>query len=89
MSARKATRRPKARRITTRMIERILNNDNPPDTLEPYARIADFFDIPLWVMFLPNVPKKMFNRDSDDLKRLVQHVEGYIAIERRLAEVES
>ena len=74
MSARKATRRPKA---VAEMIAQMKSGKRPKH-LDEYAAVADHFGVPPWVMFIPNLPKEML--EEHKLKDLVQHMECHIAV---------
>ena len=45
--------------------------------LKEYAELADHFGVPVWVMFIPDLPREML--DGQKLKGLVQHVEEHVA----------
>lgn len=72
--------------VSTKTINNIVNARNPPQ-LDNLSTIADYFDVPLWVMFIPELPKELLEKEK--LARLQKLVEDYLLCandERRFAE---
>lgn len=72
--------------VSTKTINNIVEARHPPE-LGNLSTIAEFFGVPLWVMFIPGLPKEMLERSS--LERLRKLMDDYLACgdnERRFTE---
>ena len=65
-------------KVATKTINNIVNGRHSPE-LGNLAAIAEHFKVPLWVMFIPDLPRELL--DSDKLHRLTKLVEDYCATE--------
>lgn len=64
----------KGQKVATKTVNNIVNARHSTE-LGNLAAIADHFQIPLWVMFIPDLPPEML--DKDKLARLVKLVTEY------------
>lgn len=68
--------RTKTKKVSTKTINNIVNSRHPPQ-LDNLSAIAEHFGVPLWVMFLPELPKELLVPPFKD--RLVGLMENYLA----------
>jgi transcriptional regulator with XRE-family HTH domain len=61
--------------IATKTINNIVKARHPPE-LDNLAAIAAYFEVPLWVMFIPGLKPELL--DKDKLERLIKYVEDYL-----------
>jgi transcriptional regulator with XRE-family HTH domain len=67
--------RRKRKKVSAKTINNIVNNRHPAQ-IDNLAAIAEFFEVPLWVMFLPELPKELLQNPFKE--RLVRMVENYL-----------
>lgn len=61
--------------IATKTINNIAKARHPPE-LDNLAAIADYFGVPLWVMFVPGLKPELLEKDK--LQRLIKYVDDYL-----------
>jgi hypothetical protein len=66
----------RAKEVSQKTINNIANARTNSE-LGNFAVIADYFDVPLWVMLIPGLPKEMVSGEA--LKRLNKMIQDYIA----------
>lgn len=64
--------------VNTKTLNNI-GNVAHPTKLDNLAAVADYFGLPLWVMFLPGMPKSMLDRPSSE--RLIKMMADYMECE--------
>jgi transcriptional regulator with XRE-family HTH domain len=63
-------------KISGKTINNIVNARHPPE-LGNLTAIADYFNVPLWVMLVPDLPLEMVS--GEPLKRLDKMIRDYVA----------
>lgn len=64
--------------VSTKTINNIVKGRHPPE-LGNLSAIAEYFEVPLWVMFIPGLTKEVLQKPQ--LSRLVMMMANYLACE--------